>query len=109
MWEHARLGGLVLFLLVGCAAGEPHGAERAQLQWLIDRAQLEDLMNRYVYAVDAIDRDALAGVFTPDAVLEVTFADPEAEAVRQRGFDAIFQAMSADLCVRPARYKNGSE
>ncbi len=100
MMEHTRSGGwrwalVAVFFLVGC--GSQHAAHRVQLQWLLDRVELEDLLNRYVNAVDELDRAALAGLFTPDAVLEVTFADPKVERVLQQGFDAIFESIDASL------------
>jgi len=103
MMGHTRTGGwlsalVVVLFIAGC--GSHHAAHQAQLQWLVDRVEVEDLLNRYVNAVDELDRAALAGVFTPDAVLEVTFADPKMERVVQQGFDAIFESMHASLSGR---------
>ncbi len=103
MLESRRSGGwrwalVAVLFLVGCSSH--HAAHRAELQWLRDRVELEDLLNRYVNAVDELDRATLAEVFTPDAVLEVTFADPKVERVLQQGFDAIFESMDASLSGR---------
>ena len=103
MMEHSRGGGwhwalVAILLLVGCSSH--HAPHRAELQWLLDRVELEDLLNRYVNAVDELDRAALSEVFTPDAVLEVTFADPKVERVLQHGFDAIFESMHVILSGR---------
>jgi hypothetical protein len=108
--EYGRSGGwrsalVAVLFLVGCSSH--HTAHRAELQWLLDRVELEDLLNRYVNAVDELDRAMLAEVFTPDAVLEGTFADPEAEGVLRQGFDAIFETYDAYLTGRKEREEYG--
>jgi uncharacterized protein (TIGR02246 family) len=35
-----------------------------------DRIAVEDVMNRYVWAVDSLDADGYVAVFTPDAVID---------------------------------------
>lgn len=42
------------------------------LQELSDRAEIQDLITRYAYAIDDRDWDALDHVFTPDAVIDYT-------------------------------------
>jgi hypothetical protein len=44
----------------------------ADLQMLLDRAEIDDLLTRYTYAVDAREFDRLDTVFTPDAHLDYT-------------------------------------
>jgi uncharacterized protein (TIGR02246 family) len=46
-------------------------AETVALQKLIDRAEIEELVARYVHALDTLDADAYEGVFTEDAVYEL--------------------------------------
>ena len=43
-------------------------------QELSDRAEIQDLMTRYAYAIDDRDWDALDGVFTPDAIIDYSEA-----------------------------------
>lgn len=40
------------------------------LQELSDRAEIQDVITRYAYAIDDRDWDALDTVFTPDAVID---------------------------------------
>jgi 3-phenylpropionate/cinnamic acid dioxygenase small subunit len=56
------------------AAGRAHGDDvsAAAVQKLLDRAEIEDVVARYVTALDTLDADAYAGVFTDDAVYDVT-------------------------------------
>jgi hypothetical protein len=42
------------------------------LQEISDRLEIQDLMDRYCYAIDERDWDALDTVFTPDAVIDYT-------------------------------------
>jgi hypothetical protein len=44
----------------------------ATLQALADRAEIDDLLTRYTYAVDAREFDRLETVFTPDAHIDYT-------------------------------------
>jgi uncharacterized protein (TIGR02246 family) len=46
-------------------------AETTALQRLLDRAEIEELVVRYVHALDTLDADAYEGVFTADAVYEL--------------------------------------
>jgi uncharacterized protein (TIGR02246 family) len=61
----------VVSMFVGAAAS---GAEDAQsaLQKLVDRAEIEELVTRYVTALDTLDADAYEGVFTEDGEYDVT-------------------------------------
>jgi uncharacterized protein (TIGR02246 family) len=71
-----RLLGVVaagVFLLSG--AGLAFAAEDAQtvaLQKLIDKAEIEALVAKYVTALDTLDADAYENVFTEDGVYDVT-------------------------------------
>ena len=47
-----------------------------------DRIAVEDVMNRYVWAVDSLDADGYVAVFTPDAVID-------SNGSISRGHDAI--------------------
>src|SRR5262245_55051784 len=46
-------------------------ADDAAVQKLLDRAEIEELVTRYVTALDTRDADLYAGVFTEDAVYEL--------------------------------------
>lgn len=50
---------------VGAQTGSALGA-------LLDRAEIEELVARYVTALDTLDADAYASVFTEDAIYDVT-------------------------------------
>ena len=60
-------------LTFACAA-MAIAAEDAQsaLQKLVDRAEIEELVTRYVTALDGLDADAYEGVFTADGEYDVT-------------------------------------
>jgi ketosteroid isomerase-like protein len=62
------LSGLVLIAL---AAGAPALGDDAAIQKLLDRAEIEALVARYVTALDTRDADAYANVFAEDAVFEL--------------------------------------
>ena len=59
---------------VGIGGGAALAAEDAEdaLQKLIDRAEIEELVARYVTALDTLDADAYEGVFTADGEYDVT-------------------------------------
>lgn len=42
------------------------------LQEISDRLEIQDLITRYVYAIDERDYETLDNVFTPDAVIDYT-------------------------------------
>ena len=61
------------FVVTLALAGVPAEAQTTDgLQVLKDRAEIEELVARYVTALDTRDADAYASVFTEDAVYEVT-------------------------------------
>jgi hypothetical protein len=51
----------------------PTGAE-AQLQWLVDRAAIGDLVVNLLSRIDAREYAAIAAMFTEDGVIELPFA-----------------------------------
>ncbi|HEY3515943.1 MAG TPA: nuclear transport factor 2 family protein [Gammaproteobacteria bacterium] len=54
------------------AVASTAAAEEASIQQqLLDRAEIEELVTRYVTALDTRDADMYAGVFTEDAVYEL--------------------------------------
>ena len=61
-------------LMLACAGTVP-AAEDTQsivLQKLVDKAEIEAVVARYVTALDTLDADAYEGVFTEDGVYDVT-------------------------------------
>jgi 3-phenylpropionate/cinnamic acid dioxygenase small subunit len=66
-------------IIVACAvlalAGPASAADddrAAALERLLDKAEIEAVIARYVTALDTLDADAYAGVFAEDAVYDVT-------------------------------------
>jgi uncharacterized protein (TIGR02246 family) len=59
------------FLLATVRVASAEDAETIALQKLIDRAEIEELVVRYVTALDTLDADAYEGVFTEDGVYEL--------------------------------------
>jgi 3-phenylpropionate/cinnamic acid dioxygenase small subunit len=59
------------FVLIALAAGAPALGDDAAVQKLLDRAEIEALVARYVTALDTRDADAYANVFAEDAVFEL--------------------------------------
>jgi uncharacterized protein (TIGR02246 family) len=55
---------------IALAALEAGAAESSAVQRLLDKAALEDVLVRYTHALDTLDADAYASVFTEDAVFE---------------------------------------
>ena len=67
----ALAGAAALLLLAGGQAGAARAAQPVySASYAQDRAQIEDLMARYLYAIDYADWDSYVGVFAPDGVLE---------------------------------------
>ena len=66
-----RLGVLVCALLCACSAGAAEDPQAA-LQKIADRAEIAELVTRYVTALDGLDADAYEGVFTVDGEYDVT-------------------------------------
>jgi 3-phenylpropionate/cinnamic acid dioxygenase small subunit len=63
----------IFALVAATAAALPAAAaEPDAIQKLIDRAEIESLVARYVTALDTLDADAYAGVFTEDAEFNVS-------------------------------------
>ena len=65
--HHVVFASLVGFAL---AAGEA-AADDSAVQKLLDRAEVEALVTRYVTGLDTLDADLYAGVFAEDAVFEL--------------------------------------
>ena len=64
----------VMYAVVSAAAlfgGTTVMADDAAVQKLLDRAEIEELVTRYVTALDTRDADMYAGVFAEDAVFEL--------------------------------------
>jgi uncharacterized protein (TIGR02246 family) len=65
-----------LLAIISFAIGFPSGSVHAQsgdlLRKLQDRAEIEELVARYVTALDTRDADMYAEVFTEDAIYDVT-------------------------------------
>lgn len=64
-----RLGTVVCAVASLVAA---HAFAADDLQTLADRAEIEELITRYVTALDGLDADAYEGVFTADGEYDVT-------------------------------------
>jgi hypothetical protein len=63
---------IVFALLAGLAlAASRASADDAAMQKLLDRAEIEALVTRYVTGLDTLDADLYAGVFAEDAVFEL--------------------------------------
>ena len=60
----------VMFAALVALTG-PAVADDAAVQKLLDRAEIEELVSRYVIALDTRDADLYAGVFTEDGVYEL--------------------------------------
>jgi len=59
------------FIAVASTAGMLAAEEASSQQQLADRAEIEELITRYVTALDTRDADMYAGVFTEDGVYEL--------------------------------------
>jgi len=79
----ATIGAMVaLAPLAASAEGQP--PPTAQLQYLIDRAGVEDLLGRYAKAVDFGTSEEYAALFTEDAVLHMQGKDFVGRAAIQK-------------------------
>lgn len=68
-----RNAALVAAISIAGFHGAPAGAQSADLVTkLQDRAEIEELVSRYVMGLDTLDADMYANVFTEDAVYDVT-------------------------------------
>jgi uncharacterized protein (TIGR02246 family) len=65
--HHAVFASFVAFALTTAAAAP----DDAAVQKLLDRAEIEALVTRYVTGLDTLDADLYAGVFAEDAVFEL--------------------------------------
>jgi uncharacterized protein (TIGR02246 family) len=63
---------VVLVFAGAAAARAAEDPNAAALQRLLDKEEIGALVARYVTALDTLDADAYAGVFTPDAEYDVT-------------------------------------
>jgi uncharacterized protein (TIGR02246 family) len=66
-----RLSATVACAALFAAVGVADEDTDAALQKLIDRAEIEELVTRYVTALDTLDADAYEGVFVEDGVYEL--------------------------------------
>jgi uncharacterized protein (TIGR02246 family) len=68
--------GWILFVAVVISSGIPAALVQAQpadgVRQLLDRAEIEELVVRYVTALDTLDAEAYANVFTEDGEYDVT-------------------------------------
>jgi 3-phenylpropionate/cinnamic acid dioxygenase small subunit len=63
----------VAFVFAGAGAAlAAEDSQMAALQRLLDKAEIEAVVARYVTALDTLDADAYEGVFAPDAEYNVT-------------------------------------
>jgi uncharacterized protein (TIGR02246 family) len=65
--SHATLASLLALVLTVPATA----ADDAAVQKVIDRAEIQELVARYVTGLDTLDADLYAGVFAEDAVFEL--------------------------------------
>jgi uncharacterized protein (TIGR02246 family) len=73
--------GIVFLSLASIAAAGSAHAQSADVQrQLLDRAEIEELVVRYVHALDTLDPEAYASVFTEDAVYETPMGVYEGRA-----------------------------
>lgn len=63
-------------------------ASRAEMRELLDRMQIDELHSRYLFALDWLDAEVIASLFTEDGVLDWAFGVIE-------GRDAIREAVIA--------------
>jgi uncharacterized protein (TIGR02246 family) len=71
LWKAAVPLAIASFV-VGCSAPPEPEQSSGVLRQLQDRAEIEDLVANYVKALDTLDADLYASVFTEDAVYDVT-------------------------------------
>lgn len=70
----ARTAGFSILAAIGFAAvSAPALADESALQKLADRAEIEELVARYVTALDTLDADAYASVFAENGQFIVGF------------------------------------
>ena len=66
----SAIAGAALLLLAGLASGAHAAQPRYPRTYAEDRAEIEDLMARYLFAIDYDDWDAYVETFAPDGELE---------------------------------------
>ena len=113
MKRHAVIGLAALCLLAPLAsrAGAPAlPSQKYDAQYARDRAEIEDLQARYLFALDWQDADAYAATFTIDGVLDWTGGiirgrdAIRAEAAKMRATYARKEV--ADAPARPSRLRH---
>jgi len=81
-----------------------------QASYAEDRARIEDLQARYMFALDWHDADAYAATFTEDGILDWALGIAEGrDAIRQEalGMRTMFaRKEAADAPLRPARLRH---
>lgn len=65
--SHVTLASILALVLAAPVAAADNSAE----QELLDRAEIQELVTRYVTGLDTLDADLYAGVFAEDAVFEL--------------------------------------
>jgi hypothetical protein len=68
---HKHRPRLIFAAILPLVLSNAAAAEDAAVQKLLDRAEIEELVTRYVTALDTRDADMYAGVFTEDGVYEL--------------------------------------
>src|SRR5688572_21405165 len=61
---------LVIAVVIAMVMGPAHVTAQEKLGTYEDRIAVEDVMARYVWAVDSLDADGYVAVFTADAVID---------------------------------------
>lgn len=97
----------IAFVTASAATPSPTSAN---LQFAADRAEIEDLQARYMFALDWQDADAYAATFTEDGVLDWAYGVVRGrEAIRTevRGMrEGFAKKEAADPLHRPARLRH---
>lgn len=79
------------------------------VQYAKDRAEIEDLMARYLFAMDYNDCDTYAETFAEDGTLEYAYGTIEGrENIREsaRGFKEAIAGMFTDIDGNPAKLRH---
>lgn len=72
-------------------APDPPADPAAQLQWLVDRAAVSDLLNDFARALDDRDWEGYAANYTEDGVLDI------APTIRHEGREGMAEFVAASL------------
>jgi len=70
LFRKSAIAGVALLLLTGLLSAANAQQPRYSRSYAEDRAEIEDLMARYLFAIDYNDWDAYVGTFAPDGELE---------------------------------------